>query len=149
MPRKYLMLAALLVYGCGAARASVPTAGTNVPEAGTVTDPGRPHLTMRVFPRMGLAGFSGLVVTFRAELEGREDERFYCPAVVWIWPDETVHSQESDCVPWGEHTEDDYVRSWTMRIRLPAGPSGGWPFMVQLRKSGKVIAQAAAVALVH
>ena len=63
----------------------------------------KPHLDVRVTPRMALPPVEVLVV---AELVGGEDlEEFYCPGLEWDWGDGTKSFHESDCAPYEAGTK--------------------------------------------
>lgn len=67
----------------------------------TAAEPTRPELRVRVSPPISIAnpatGCAPVLLT--AEIRGPEVERFYCPEVVWEWPDTTVSATASDCPP--------------------------------------------------
>ena len=63
------------------------------------TSSGDTRLTTRVFPQISLIDAQGgSRVTLFAEIKGPEDEKFYCPKVVWELG-ETKAVEESDCAP--------------------------------------------------
>lgn len=45
------------------------------------------------------------VVRLTANLQGAEDEGWYCPRVTWTFPDGTDHIQEEDCPPFERRNE--------------------------------------------
>ena len=96
-----------------------------------------PDLLLRVAPPVSIAppgGISRILLT--AEIVGPETEEYYCPEVVWLWPNGTRSSQESDCAPFAER--EHYPRRFTRRI-------GAYAYFreymacVELRKGGEVI----------
>lgn len=103
-----------------------------------VVEPKHPHLELRSNRMLALPGQP---ITLTAELVGGrwDDETFYCPRVVWEWPDGTESSNEPDCIPFAPNVE--YTRRWTKRGSL-AGP-GLYVFAVRLEKpKGHVVAKA-------
>lgn len=100
----------------------------------------KPRLETRVFPAMQTVdlskGCSQVLLT--AEIKGVEDERWYCPQVIWEMPDGTQAMEESDCPPFEER--EDYPRIWRRRVCAPAHPKGDpWSVYVRLKKNDKVI----------
>jgi hypothetical protein len=68
--------------------------------------PTKPTLVVLASPRMSQAGIGSVSpVTVTAVLAGPEDERFYCPQVVFIAPDGTESSEESGCAPFEQRNE--------------------------------------------
>lgn len=106
-------------------------------------DDGKPRLTLRASPPLPLTNKDVVLV---AELLGREDERFYCPAVRWRLPDGTEATEESDCPPWTERG-GGYRRRWSRMVRF--GTGGSYEFEVRLEKAGKTLMRQALVVEVH
>ena len=104
-----------------------------------------PRLTLRVSPVMAMSdpGTGGAVVTIYARIEGEVTEEWYCPEAVFLWPDGTKASRESDCEAWSEGEEGE--TRWSMSRRIPPSPDVGWSVVVELRKSGRLIAREVAV----
>ena len=99
----------------------------------------QPKLVTRVFPPMQTlnvaAGCSTVIMT--AEIKGVEDERWYCPRIVWEMPDGTEAMEESDCAPFADR--DDYPRVWRRRV---CAPEGEWTVVVKLIKNSDTVARA-------
>lgn len=96
-----------------------------------------PDVRLRAAPRVSLAppgGVSPILLT--AEIVGPETEKYYCPEVVWIWPNGTYSSEESDCEPFEERS--DYPRRFTRRIAAHAF-TRDYVVCVELRKSGEPV----------
>lgn len=107
-----------------------------------ITQADQPKLVTRVFPQVQTVdlarGCSTVILT--AEIKGVEDERWYCPKIVWSMPDGTEAMEESDCAPFEER--EDYPRIWRRRVCVPAHPYGqAWSVRVKLLKNGKQFAQ--------
>lgn len=100
-----------------------------------------PRLVLRVSPVLAMSdpGTGGAVVTIYARIEGEVTEEWYCPEAIFLWPDGTKASRESDCAPWGEGEEGE--TRWSMARRFPPSPDTSWSVVVELRKSGKLIAR--------
>jgi hypothetical protein len=93
------------------------------------------HLNLRASKVMA---FPGAPILLTAELSGdAEPEGWYCPRVVWTWPDGTESGVEGDCPPYAERV--DYPRRWTQWKALAA--PGTYPIRVRLERAGKVIAR--------
>lgn len=112
----------------------------------------KPQLKVWAQPTIALASIRGAEVMVKVEITGKLTEDFYCPEVSWLWPDETVSVEESDCVVW----EDAYLDGAKPQVRWERGavfPEGEWPVTVELRKggqegkrrSGKLVAKQVAV----
>lgn len=67
----------------------------------------KPRLETRVFPAMQTVNLSHgcSQVLMTAEIKGVEDEKWYCPKVIWELPDGTQAMEESDCVPFDDRYE--------------------------------------------
>jgi len=101
-----------------------------------------PSPALRSSPRFG---FPGQTFLFTAELKGGEDtEKFYCPKVVWIYPEpkglgDSMNSiTESDCPPF--ENREDYPRRWTWTMQFWA--SGEHQIHVLWLRGDKVIGKA-------
>jgi hypothetical protein len=100
-------------------------------------DETKPDVILRASPRISLAPPGGLrPVILTAEIVGPETEKYYCPEIVWIWPDGTHSSEESDCAPFEIRT--DYPRRFNRRIAAPAFPRD-YRVCIVLRKGGALI----------
>ena len=97
----------------------------------------KPKVELFATPKMSMAHpVEGSLITLRLVITNAT-EREWCPEIVWIWPDDTISSTESDCDPFDKADPKDIARqSWIKRIRVP---SGDWTFAVELRKAGKTI----------
>ena len=100
-------------------------------------DARQPELRLRVSPRVSLAP-PGVVtpILLTAEIVGPETEEYYCPEVVWLWPNGTRSTEESDCEPFDARV--DYPRRFTRRIGAQAYPRD-YLVCVELRKSSERI----------
>ena len=59
-----------------------------------------PDVLLRAAPRISLAPPGGVSpVLLTAEIVGPETEDYYCPEIVWLWPNGTRSSEEADCEP--------------------------------------------------
>lgn len=79
----------------------------------------KPKLVTRVFPPVQIAdlGVGCGEVIFTAEIKGPEDERWYCPKVIWEQTNGMlIGSEEADCPPF-EQRDSCYP---------PQGPECGW-----------------------
>jgi hypothetical protein len=66
------------------------------------------------------------------------DELYWCPKVVWEWPDGTRSAQEGDCVPYEEATRVDLDRR-TVYADLPMQlPPGIWTVKALLVRADTV-----------
>jgi hypothetical protein len=96
-----------------------------------------PDVRLRAVPRNSLAPLGGVTpILLTAEIEGPENEAYYCPEVVWVWPNGTRSSEESDCEPFEERRE--YPRRFTKRIAAHAY-ARDYVVCVELRKSGEAV----------
>jgi hypothetical protein len=108
-----------------------------IPGVAWAEDGKNTDLELRATPRVSLAppgSFTPILLT--AEIVGPETERYYCPEVVWTWPDGTHSSEESDCDPFEERTH--YPRRFTRRIGAYAFPTA-YRVCVSLRKAGEIL----------
>lgn len=104
-----------------------------------IVTPAGPTLVLRSSRMLALPGQE---ITLTAEVVGPETEAWYCPRVVWRYPDGTESSNEGDCPEWAPGVES--VRRWTKRGSL-AHP-GTFPFEVRLEKpKGHTLARASIV----
>jgi hypothetical protein len=96
-----------------------------------------PDVRLRAAPRISLAPPGGVTpILLTAEIVGPETEAYYCPEVVWVWPNGTRSSEESDCEPFEERGE--YPRRFTKRIAAHAY-ARDYVVCVELRKGGEAI----------
>lgn len=100
--------------------------------------PPKPRLEVTISPRLSVPP---VVLTVHARIVGDLDEEFSCPKVVWIKPDDTQSSEESDC-----ELIDPPV-SWTRRFN--AVVPGVYAITVELRKPGRLIARKTVLAEVQ
>ena len=106
-----------------------------------------PDVQLRAAPRTSIAPPGGITsILLTAEIVGPETEKYYCPEVVWVWPNGTRSSQESDCEPFVERI--DYPRRFTRRIGARAYPRD-YVVCVELRKGGEAIDRSCARYVVH
>ena len=104
--------------------------------AWTADDEG-PDLKLRAVPRVSMAPPGGIIpILLTAEIVGPETEEYYCPEVVWVWPNGTRSSEESDCEPF--ETRDHYPRRFTRRIGAHSFVRD-YVVCVELRKDGDPI----------
>jgi hypothetical protein len=96
-----------------------------------------PDVRLRAAPRLALAppGRS-IPILLTAEIVGPETEDYYCPELVWLWPNGTRSSSEADCDPFEERT--DYPRRFTKRIAAHAF-ARDYVVCVELRKGGEEV----------
>lgn len=96
-----------------------------------------PDLRLRAAPRVSLAPPGGVTpILLTAEIVGPETEEYYCPEVVWMWPNGTHSSEESDCEPFEQRS--DYPRRFFKRIAAHAF-ARDYVVCVELRKSGEAV----------
>jgi hypothetical protein len=94
-----------------------------------------PDLKVRATPKVSLAPPGGMTpILLTAEIVGPETEKYYCPEIVWVWPDGTRSSEESDCDPFAERSY--YPRRFTRRIAVHAFYRD-YRVCVLLRKGGE------------
>ena len=106
-----------------------------------------PDVRLRVVPRVSLAPPGGLTpILLTAEIVGPETEDYYCPEVVWLWPNGTRSSEEADCAPFEQRI--DYPRRFNKRIGSHSFPRE-YVVCVELRKSGEAIDGSCAKYKVH
>lgn len=100
-------------------------------------DATEPELRLRVSPRVSLVPPGAVApILLTAEIVGPETEEYYCPEVVWVWPNGTRSTEESDCEPFDARV--DYPRRFTRRIGARAYPRD-YLVCVELRKSSEPI----------
>jgi len=101
------------------------------------TEAEAPDVRLRAAPRISIAPPGGATpILLTAEIVGPETEAYYCPEVVWVWPNGSRSSEESDCEPFEQR--GDYPRRFTKRIAAHAFPRD-YVVCVELRKSGEAI----------
>lgn len=123
VPVRHVTAAVLLLAG-----------GVWVNEAGEAEDP---DLLVRAAPRVSIAPPGGITpILLTAEIVGPESEDYYCPEVIWLWPNGTRSSQESDCEPFADRV--DYPRRFTRRIGAHSHPRD-YMVCVELRKGGTMV----------
>jgi hypothetical protein len=94
-----------------------------------------PGIKLRAHPLVSLAPLRGLRnITLTAEIVGPETEEYYCPEVVWLWPNGSRSIEESDCPPFESRT--DYPRIFVRRLGSPAHIRD-YEVCVVLRKAGE------------
>jgi hypothetical protein len=107
------------------------------PAAGGGAHARGPDVRLRVTPRISLAPpGGGTPILLTAQLVGPETEEYYCPEIVWIWPNGTWSSEEADCEPF--ESRDHYPRRFTKRIAARPYPRD-YVVCVELRKSDEAI----------
>ena len=93
----------------------------------------RPGVVLRASPRASIAPGGRLQpVLVSAEIVGPEDERYYCPEVLWVLPN-GLSSIESDCDPFDER--EHYPRHFKRWVMSPPRRAN-YEVCVELRKSG-------------
>jgi len=96
----------------------------------------KPHLEMRVAPRMGL---SPVTIHFTVEVVGGDDlEEWYCPEIEWDWDDGGRSVQESDCAPFTADSKID--RRYSAEHDYPR--AGNFQPKMTLRHNSTVVAVA-------
>lgn len=94
-----------------------------------------PSLKVYPSPRVALAiPGGGALVTIHARIEGEMTEKWYCPTVTFIFPDDTKMKRGRDCTPF-EEREDDGDTSWEATRNFPPGD---FTIEVTLSKNDKV-----------
>ena len=73
------------------------------------------------------------VITLRLVLTNA-DEKYNCPGIRYIWPNDTESFQEADCQPGVVEKRQSWIR------RVAVGP-GDHLFVVRIEKAGKVLAR--------
>jgi hypothetical protein len=100
-------------------------------------DVNEPGLEVRANPPVSLAlpGRSRHVL-LTAEIVGPETEEYYCPEVIWLWPNGTLSSEESDCEPFAARIA--YPRHFNRYVssRAQVRP---YTVCVEIRKAGRKI----------
>jgi hypothetical protein len=93
----------------------------------------RPGVVLRASPRASIAPGGRLqTILVTAEIVGPEDERYYCPEVMWRLPN-GLSSVESDCDPFEERQH--YPRHFNRFVRS-APRKRNYEVCVELRKGG-------------
>ena len=83
--------------GWGMVLALALAASVGGTDKNTASKPKKPHLELRLTPRMAL---SPVTVHFTAEIVGGDElEEWYCPEIEWEWDDGGRSVQASDCPP--------------------------------------------------
>lgn len=97
-------------------------------------------------PQVSLAGFHGSTITLKLVIRDA-DEKLWCPAVEWEYPDSSISSEESDCESFDKTTKKDReFQSWSRQVRIPQGE---WPFNVRIMKGGKTLRKLSATVTVR
>jgi hypothetical protein len=101
-----------------------------------------PGVKLRASPRVSMAPPGGVTpILLTVQIVGPETEQYYCAEIIWLWPDGTRSSEESDCDPFAERT--NYPRRFSRRIAAPAHYRE-YQVCVALRKGGEVFDQSCA-----
>ncbi len=96
-------------------------------------DRDRPGIVLRARPQASIAPGGRLQpILVSAEIVGPEDERYYCPEIVWFLPNGRS-SAESDCDPFEER--EHYPRHFKRWV-LSAPKKQNYEVCVELRKAG-------------
>ena len=105
----------------------------SLPLVGANRDADKPGIVLRARPRASIAPGGGLQpILVSAEIVGPEDERYYCPEVLWLLPNGRS-SVESDCDPFEER--DHYPRHFKRWV-MSAPKKQNYEVCVELRKGG-------------
>lgn len=72
-------------------------------------------------------------------LEGKEEEKYYCPEVEWEYG-ELRNREYSDCPSYD--SRDEYPRRWSRRVVLGCGD---WPIRARILKNSKTLLTAEAI----
>jgi hypothetical protein len=105
--------------------------------------PERPAFRLRASPLMIVPPAE---VFLTAELEdGADHQDFHCPEVEWDFADGSRSVHQEDCAPFSAETK--LARRFTRRHDFDA--PGEYRVVVTLRRSNKVVAQAATTIFVH
>lgn len=91
-------------------------------------------------------GIPPLTVWLVAEVKGPPAEKLYCPQIVWLYPNGTEDSEESECADW-ESTQE-FPRRWAKGLILGNAMRDPYTFVVEARRGNVVIARAEAKVLV-
>lgn len=116
---------------------SLALAGASVPSlvSADAREHEEPDVTLKASPRVSMAPFGRLKsIMLTAEIVGPEVEEYYCPEVVWHWPNGARSMEESDCDPFVSRTT--YPRVFVRRVGS-ASRSREYKVCVELRKAGK------------
>lgn len=96
-------------------------------------DTDRPGVVLRASPRASIAPGGKLQpILVSAEITGPEDERYYCPEIVW-WLPNGMSALESDCDPFEER--DHYPRHFKRWVLSPPKKQN-YEVCIELRKAG-------------
>ena len=79
------------------------------------------------------------IVPLRARIQGEINEKWYCPRLVWVWPNGTRSSEEADCPAFSPEGVKDSPRTWTRTVTIP---EGNWEFYVEAWKGNTRLATA-------
>ncbi len=103
----------------------------------------RPAFKLRASPGMI---FPPAEVFLTAELlDGADHQDFHCPEIEWDFADGSRSVHQEDCEPFSAETK--LARRFTRRHDFDA--PGEYQVVVTLRRSNKVVAQAATTTIVH
>ena len=92
-----------------------------------------PGVVLRARPQASIAPGGKLQpILVSAEIVGPEDERYYCPEIVWLLPN-GMSAAESDCDPFEER--EHYPRHFKRWV-LSAPKKQNYEVCVELRKAG-------------
>ena len=100
-------------------------------------DAGRPKLTLKAQPTVGMAPAR---VVLQAELAGgaNDFEDYYCPTISWDWGDGTESESTSDCQPY-QAGKTEIKRRFTVEHVFRAG---GYQIVFRLKRNDKVLTSA-------
>ena len=105
----------------------------SLPLVGAKRDRDSPGIVLRARPQASIAPGGRLQpILVSAEIVGPEDERYYCPEIVWLLPNGRS-AAESDCDPFAER--EHYPRHFKRWV-LSAPKKQNYEVCVELRKAG-------------
>jgi hypothetical protein len=95
----------------------------------------KPSISVRANPS---AGFSPLKVFISAEIKGGPDDfaEFYCPAIEWVWGDDTRAESSADCDPY-EAGKSEIKRRYSVSRIFQT--SGNFRVEFRLKQKDKVV----------
>lgn len=90
-------------------------------------------MTLKANPAVG---FAPVRMVFTAELKGDDDADLYCPAIEWVWGDDTKSETKTDCEPF-EPGKSEIKRRFVIDHSFDA--PGSFKVELRLKQKNKVV----------
>jgi hypothetical protein len=99
------------------------------------SDKTRPSVSVKANPS---TGFAPARVVLTAELKGGADDYvdFYCPAIEWVWGDDTRAESNADCEPY-EAGKSEIKRRYVIDRKFET--AGNFRVEFRIKQKGKVV----------